>query len=779
MWAVKDTTDRRWWPVLLNQDHIPQMSNLFEDVDRDLYETAWKKIVTSPKGGFRWNIRQLGVFSGLTKLTERLLLISGPGKTCALAVLLVLIITGGTGKSKLLSAIAFLCESVGFHIGMFTATDAAADHLAQVLYREYPSRGKPLRLYPRSREKDVTLLVAATEEDEAEWEEDLAMLEVVDALIKDEKERLYQLQEFSLQQHVLEEAAASKLIYMAKYVTTDDDNNVVPKNMEPVDMWKEFNRFHAKLKEYPYEKGSIDSAWEEEELNEFKQAYRFISHQIISLHKIIITTAVNFVSKAVSTHWALDAKRVVLMQDEAPLEKEATSYCPLTKGVWKAKVEAFIMCGDEKQFQPIVVSESGRNAVNEFRHQITMSLFERLRRRGFPVHHLIECHRQHATVSKLINGPVYNNTLITSPKRYNLLDPKIVPVLRKCLRLSNDEPVDEACLRTAYITVEGQVRYSSNTQSRANLENLEVVSGMLEILRTFYGPNMSKNVGLVTPYTEQVRQYKALFLSMRRKGWRGDELPTLTTIDGSPGREWNHVILDIVNINADSGALGFLRNNRRVNVALTRAKEILWIVGGALQGRLAESRRVAEYRPDANPATIEEFTPLILIAKKLLTDGNAIREFDVNEVSDVPFHLLSEEEILQRSGSEMITDQHSTAGNTGDPEGQTTDDSTNKTADEPSNKAATDFANESAADPTNQIDDDSDYKSAHSSEQNFSDDSKTISSDGSEGNPADDSEGNPADDSEGNPADGSEGNIIDHSWSGNDEFGENTTGQRW
>ena len=65
------------------------------------------------------------------------------------------------------------------------------------------------------------------------------------------------------------------------------------------------------------------------------------------------------------------------------MEVEAASYCPLTRGAWRSKVEAFIMCGDEKQLHSIIGKATGKITVNEFRHQNTLSLFERLWRRRF------------------------------------------------------------------------------------------------------------------------------------------------------------------------------------------------------------------------------------------------------------------------------------------------------------------------------------------------------------------------------------------------------------
>jgi hypothetical protein len=61
---------------------------------------------------------------------------------------------------------------------------------------------------------------------------------------------------------------------------------------------------------------------------------------------------------------------------------------------------------------------------------------------------------------------------------------------------------------------------------------------------------------------------------MQDGGWVG-------TVDGFQGNEADLVILSLVRNNAGSGAraLGFLRDRRRMNVALSRAKSKLVIVG--------------------------------------------------------------------------------------------------------------------------------------------------------------------------------------------------------
>ena len=105
-------------------------------------------------------------------------------------------------------------------------------------------------------------------------------------------------------------------------------------------------------------------------------------------------------------------------------------------------------------------------------------------------------------------------------------------------------------------------------------------------------------IGVITPYSEQLSEIRRNFessgliqqhaacarrfcdLQTASNGYVSVSLPDieLNTVDGFQGREKDIVIISCVRA-GDSGGIGFLSDIRRMNVALTRAKFGLFIIG--------------------------------------------------------------------------------------------------------------------------------------------------------------------------------------------------------
>jgi len=86
-----------------------------------------------------------------------------------------------------------------------------------------------------------------------------------------------------------------------------------------------------------------------------------------------------------------------------------------------------------------------------------------------------------------------------------------------------------------------------------------------------YGVN-SKYMAILTPYSKQVATIKSLV------GDKNLPLVDVSTVDGIQGREKECIIISMVRSNSKR-EIGFLKDWRRMNVAVTRARRMLILVG--------------------------------------------------------------------------------------------------------------------------------------------------------------------------------------------------------
>ena len=105
--------------------------------------------------------------------------------------------------------------------------------------------------------------------------------------------------------------------------------------------------------------------------------------------------------------------------------------------------------------------------------------------------------------------------------------------------------------------------YGEEGMSLVNRGELNIVQAILNAQQ----PDLSRTA-LISPYSAQVELAKSLFPKNLR----------ISTIDSFQGQEMEIVILSLVRSNPES-QIGFLSDYRRMNVAITRAKEFLVVIG--------------------------------------------------------------------------------------------------------------------------------------------------------------------------------------------------------
>ena len=87
------------------------------------------------------------------------------------------------------------------------------------------------------------------------------------------------------------------------------------------------------------------------------------------------------------------------------------------------------------------------------------------------------------------------------------------------------------------------------------------------------------DVGIISPYRAQV-QYLRKLLHKKEFFKPYQKLISVNTVDGFQGQERDIILISMVRAN-DNGQIGFLRDLRRMNVAITRARMKLIILGNA------------------------------------------------------------------------------------------------------------------------------------------------------------------------------------------------------
>ena len=248
-----------------------------------------------------------------------------------------------------------------------------------------------------------------------------------------------------------------------------------------------------------------------------------------------------------SGHELLDGRRFPrILIDEATQATEPSALVPLSKGARQV-----VLIGDHKQLPPTVISRRAELG------GLARSLFERLIEMGIEPRILTTQYRMHPRISEFPNTQFYDGKLddgVNNSER---------PAPIGMLWPDWDTPI-------AFLPLGGGEILSPDGASKENqVEASWVVKILIDLIDG--GELGTEEVGIITPYAGQVRAIK-------------DSMPEelagveVRTVGGYQGREKEVIIFSCVRSNKD-GNVGFLSDSRRLNVALTRAKRGLIVVG--------------------------------------------------------------------------------------------------------------------------------------------------------------------------------------------------------
>ena len=126
--------------------------------------------------------------------------------------------------------------------------------------------------------------------------------------------------------------------------------------------------------------------------------------------------------------------------------------------------------------------------------------------------------------------------------------------------------------------------YSEKKNHTGSITNAQEARLVIHVLRDYIEMISPQKIeseridfGIITPYRGQARLIRRL-LKMQHYFRRLKRHITVGTVDGFQGQERDVIVISLVRDNAE-GQIGFLRDLRRMNVAITRARMKLIIIG--------------------------------------------------------------------------------------------------------------------------------------------------------------------------------------------------------
>lgn len=286
--------------------------------------------------------------------------------------------------------------------------------------------------------------------------------------------------------------------------------------------------------------------------NAIKDLENNIIHDIVDKSDVILSTNSSAALEAIEK-----TKFNIAIVDEASQATIPSVLIPI------AKAQKFVLAGDHKQLPPTIISSKAL--------ELEDTLFEELINKYPDKSALLNTqYRMNQLLMEFPNSEFYNSKLDSAETVKDIVITDIIEenklsetekVKIEDQLLSDKQPL--IFVDTSEIDKNGEKKLK-DSKSIINLAEAETT---LEIVDFYQKLGIDdKDIGIISPYADQVSLIK------------NKTDIEVKTVDGFQGREKEIIIISTVRSN-DKGKIGFLSDLRRLNVALTRAKRKLIIIG--------------------------------------------------------------------------------------------------------------------------------------------------------------------------------------------------------
>jgi ATP-dependent RNA/DNA helicase IGHMBP2 len=271
----------------------------------------------------------------------------------------------------------------------------------------------------------------------------------------------------------------------------------------------------------------------------------YIINDILNTSDVVACTLVG------SSHPMLRGKRYkTVFIDEAAQALEPACWIPILRA------ERVILAGDHQQLPPTIKS------VEAAREGLAKTLFEKCIERHPQSASMLQVqYRMNEHIMKFSSDYFYHGGLIAdeSVKHHTV---------------NNLPPID-------FVDTAGcgyNETQDPETLSRYNEEEAQVLIRQLEkLIREVGTEAWSFTLGIITPYSAQVERLSKLAEASEELSAIHSFI-NINTVDAFQGQERDIIAISFVRSN-DKGEIGFLADIRRTNVAITRAKKKLIMIG--------------------------------------------------------------------------------------------------------------------------------------------------------------------------------------------------------
>ena len=262
-----------------------------------------------------------------------------------------------------------------------------------------------------------------------------------------------------------------------------------------------------------------------------------------------------------SAHRLLQGQKYnTLFIDEAAQALEAACWIPIRK------VSRVVLAGDHCQLPPTVKSIAALKA------GLGKTLMERIAENHPDEVNLLKIqYRMNEQIMRFSSDWFYHGQVESAPsvRHRGILDYDIPIEWRQASIDDEGTPPAEEFVGESF----GRI---NKTEAQLTLDTLQRYFEKIGKQRVL---DERIDVGVISPYRAQV-QYLRQQLRKREFFKPFRHLISVNTVDGFQGQERDIIVISLVRSN-DEGQIGFLRDLRRMNVAITRARMKLIIMGNA------------------------------------------------------------------------------------------------------------------------------------------------------------------------------------------------------